>query len=317
MAVQQVTDNPRARLHPQSRAIVEQNYALQGGPRHPMSVADARAAADRVQTLTGPEIGAVTDVTIPARGGPRPARIYRPAEQEQPVGTLLFLHGGGWVLGTLDGSDATCRSLALESGCTVVSLDYRLAPEHPFPAAVDDTMDALAAVAEGDMLGDPGPLAIGGMSAGGNLAAVASLIARQGGPTLAYQLLIVPVCDADLDRPSYRLNAAGLGLEAKEMEWFWNHYLPDVAQRTDWRASPLRAEVHDGLPPASVILADCDPLVDEGIAYADALQAAGVDVVCSRWYGMHHGFFANPFIDAGKMALAAEARQLRSHLAAA
>jgi acetyl esterase/lipase len=280
-----------------------------------MSVAEARAAADRVQTLTGPEVGSVADVKIPARGGPLPARVYRPVEQ--PVGTLLFLHGGGWVLGTLDGSDATCRNVTLESGCNVVSLDYRLAPEHRFPAAVDDTMDALSAVAEGDVVGDPGPLAIGGMSAGGNLAAVASLIARQGGPELAYQLLIVPVCDADLDRASYRLNAAGLGLEAKEMAWFWDHYLPDPAGRTDWRASPLRADDHAGLPPASVVLADCDPLVDEGIAYADALQAAGVEVVCSRWYGMHHGFFANPYIDAGKMALAAEARQLRSHLAAA
>jgi acetyl esterase len=279
-----------------------------------MSVADARAAADRVQTLIGPEIGSVSDVTIPAHGGPLPARIYRPAEE--PVGTLLFLHGGGWVLGTIDGSDASCRNLALHSGCTVVSLDYRLAPEHRFPAAVDDTMDALAAVAAGDVVGDPGPLAIGGMSAGGNLAAVASLIARDGGPALAYQLLIVPVCDADLDRPSYRLNAAGLGLEAKEMAWFWDHYLPDPAARTDWRASPLRADDYADLPPASIVLADCDPLVDEGVAYAEALNGAGVDVVCSRWYGMHHGFFANPSIDAGKMALSAEAHQLRARLTA-
>jgi acetyl esterase len=292
---------------------VERAYAIQGGPRHRLAVGEARAATDRFLTLSGPPVAEVADVTIAGRAGPLSARTYR--HVERPAGTLLFLHGGGWVLGTLDGFDTVCRGLARESGCTIVSLAYRLAPEHPFPAALDDTLDALAAIAAGTVVGDPGPLAIGGMSAGGNLAAVASLVAREDGPAIAYQLLVVPVCDADLDRPSYRRNAEGLGLETPEMAWFWDHYLADPAGRTHWQVSPLRADDHAGLPPASVVAADCDPLVDEGVAYAAALHDAGIDVVCSRWYGMHHGFFANPTIDAGMMALAAEARRLRSHLA--
>jgi acetyl esterase len=314
------SDNPRDRLHPQSRAVVDWWYEIQGGSREYLSVADAREITRRCLTAVGPPVGVVTDVVIDGPGGPLATRVYQPpsAAGEPPaVGTLLFLHGGGWVLGSLDGWDAVCREMTLAAGCNVVSLDYRLAPESPFPAAVDDTWEALTALDRGDILDRDlvGPIAVGGMSAGGNLAAVACLLARHaGGPEIAYQLLVVPVCDCDLSRDSYRSRATDLGLEVGEMRWFWDHYLPNAEARCDWRASPLRAEDHAALPPASVVVADCDPLVDEGVAYAEALHAAGVDVVCSRWYGMHHGFFGNAAIDGGAMALASEARRLRTFL---
>jgi acetyl esterase len=332
------------RLHPQARAAVDRAYEIQGGSRARLTVGEAREATRRAikdpgqndlsggrpttaverarfplrrssssvsgPHATGPPVGDVHDIELPGRHGALAARRYQPAG-EAPIGTLVFLHGGGWVLGTLDSCDALCRAITQATACTVVSLDYRLAPEAPFPAAVEDTWDALIAVAASAA----GPVAVGGMSAGGNLATVACLLARDaGGPQIAYQLLIVPVCDHDLTRPSYRDNAVGLGLETGEMAWFWDHYLPSPEQRRDWRASPLRAPDLSGLPPASIVIADCDPLADEAVAYADALQRAGVDVVASRWYGMHHQFFANPAVDGGAMALAAEAHRLRHYL---
>lgn len=305
------------RLHPQSRAVVDRWYQVHGGSRALLTPAEARdATVEFLARAVGPPVTEVRDVAVPGRGGPIRLRTYHPDEAE---GTLMFLHGGGWVVGNLDTTDAMCRVLAVAAGCNVVSVEYRLAPEAPFPAAVEDCFDALVAVAGGEVVAPDrlGRIAVGGMSAGGNLTTVCCLLARDlGGPAVAYQLMVVPVCDADFSRPSYQRNFAGLGLEEGEMRWFWDHYLPDPAARRDWRASPLWAEDLAGLPPASVVVADCDPLVDEGVAYAQALHGAGVDVVCSRWYGMHHGFFANAAIDAGMMALAGEAQRLRRYLRA-
>jgi acetyl esterase len=303
---------PRDRLHAQSRAVVDRWYEIHGSSRDRLSVAEAREATVRCLTAAGPTLPEVRDVDIPSRGGGLRVRLYRP---DGPLGTLLFLHGGGWVVGTLDTFDALCRTMALVAGCNVLSVDYRLAPEAPFPAAVDDTYDALVALDRGKVFDQVGPVAVGGISAGGNLAAVVSLLARdKGEPQVAYQLLVVPVCDADLTRGSYVTNAVDLGLEVGEMRWFWNHYCPIVEERSSWRASPFRADDFAGLPPTSIVVADCDPLVDEGVAYAAALHGAGVDVVCSRWSGMHHGFFGNPAIDAGVMSLHAEATRLRRFL---
>ena len=302
----------RHRLHPQARAAVEQLYAVGAHPRHALSPSQAREALLQLPSHLGPPVGEVTDQKISSRAGSLAVRVYRPAGQA--LGTLLYLHGGGWVLGTLDGSDWLCRSLTVRAGCHVVSLDYRLAPEFPFPAALEDTEDCLAALAAGEIIAADrlGPLAVAGMSAGGNLATVACRLARDhGGPPLAYQLLIVPVCDSDLSRGSYLEYEAGLGLELAEMRWFWSHYLPDPAARLSPLASPLRAQSLERLPPASVVVAGCDPLRDEGELYARRLHEAGVRVVCTRWGGVHHGFFGNDEIDAGAMALAAESEALR------
>jgi acetyl esterase len=307
-----VSAEARQRLHPQARAAVEQLYASGAHPRHVLSPRQAREALLRLPSSPGPPVADVTDHKTASRGGPLTVRVYRPAGQV--TGTLLYLHGGGWVLGTLDGSDGLCRSLAVRAACHVVSLEYRLAPEFPFPAALEDTQDCLSALAAGEIIpaGRLGPLAIAGMSAGGNLAAVACHLARDhGGPPIAYQLLIVPVCDCDLSRGSYQENEVGLGLELAEMRWFWSHYLPEPSARRSPLASPLRAERFEQLPPASVVVADCDPLRDEGELYARRLHEAGVGVTCARWHGVHHGFFGNERIDAGAMALAAESEALR------
>jgi acetyl esterase len=304
--------DPRAQLHADARQVVEEQYTAGAVPRTILTPAEARR---RWAQLPGSErlaVASVVDSVISARAGSLPVRVYSP---ERAHGLLLYLHGGGWVIGNLESGDAVCRELALVAGCHVVNLDYRLAPEFPFPAAVEDTWDCLIAIRDGRLDGVDGsqPLAVGGMSAGGNLAAVAGLMARdERAPLISYLLLVVPVLDFDLDRPSYRENESGLGLERDEMRWFWDHYLPDAKARNDWRASPLRAASLSGLPPTSVVVADCDPLRDEGIEFANRLHQSGVRVTCTRWYGANHGFFGNSRIHAGRMALHAEAEALRS-----
>lgn len=302
----------RSRLHRQARQLVEENHELGVMPRHNMTPAEAREVMKKLPAPAYKHVNEVRELSVRTTSGQLGARLYR--HDPGATGTVLFLHGGGWVTGGLDSSDALCRGLAQESGCTILSLDYRLAPEHPFPAALDDTWDTLSQLADGQLAGipAPGPIAVAGMSAGGNLAAVVALLAREaGGPPIAYQLLIVPVLDCDLDRPSYLENASGLGLETEEMRWFWQHYLPDAEVRRDWRASPIRADDLRGLPAASIVVAECDPLRDEGEAYAARLHAAGVDVVCTRWSGAHHGFFGNDRTDSGAMSLSAEATALK------
>ena len=248
----------------------------------------------------------VEERSVPGADGEIPARIYAP-EGSEARPPLVFFHGGGWVIGNLDTHDGKARKLANASGRSVVSVGYRLAPEHPFPAPAEDCYAATAWVdAHREAVrGGPGPLAVAGDSAGGNLAGAVALMARdRGGPALGFQLLIYPVADCDFERPSYRQNAEGYMLTRDVMMWFWDQHVPDVARRRDPYVNLVAAEDLRGLPPARVITAEYDPLRDEGEAYAARLEAAGVPVTCRRYDGMIHGFlsFAD-FVAVGKEAL--------------
>jgi acetyl esterase len=239
----------------------------------------------------GPAVAAVRDVGIPAGDATIPARVYSPDESQ---GTIVWFHGGGWVIGGLDTHDAMCRTLANAARCTVVSLAYRLAPEHPFPTPLEDAWAALL-WARGQF--PSAPLVVGGDSAGGNLAAVCALRARdRGKPALALQVLVYPVTDHDLTTASY-LQRGGLDgwLSTRSMQWFWDQYVPDPTDRADPEASPLRAPDLSGLPPAVVVTAEHDPLCGEGRAYAQRLGAAGVSVTTHHYEDMPHPFFE--FID--------------------
>jgi acetyl esterase len=222
-------------------------------------------------------------------------RIYEPLGAERDLPVLVYFHGGGWVVGSLESHDGVCRALAARTPCLVVAVDYRLAPEHRFPVAVDDAWAATAWVAEHarSIGGDPARIAVGGDSAGGNLAAVVALRARDRGLRLALQLLVYPVCDDDLDTDSYREWAEGYGLTRAAMGWFWDHYLGPEGhvQGPGPEACPLQAPDLSGVAPALVLLAEYDPLLDEGEAYAHRLDEAGVPVARRRYEGVIHGFF--------------------------
>ncbi|MBN1529771.1 MAG: alpha/beta hydrolase [Thermoleophilaceae bacterium] len=234
---------------------------------------------------------AVEEIEVPGAAGPLRARIYRPAA-EPPLPTVVFIHGGGFVLGDVETHDNQCRTLANQTGAVVLSSDYRLAPEARFPAALDDALAITRWAAEhvDELGGDPERLAIAGDSAGGNLAAVVAHETRETGPRLAAQLLIYPGTDFVTRHPSEEENAEGYFLTLEDMEWFADHYTGD-ADRTDPRLSPALADDLAGLPPAVIATAEFDPLRDQGNAYADALQAAGVPVVKRCYPGLIHGFF--------------------------
>lgn len=262
-------------------------------PFHAMTPADARAAYEAgAEVLEPPRapLARVQDLTLPGGDGrPRPARLYAPSHEVLPV--LLYLHGGGFVIGSLETHDSLCRQLARRSGGAVLALDYRLAPEHPFPAAVDDAWAAMRWLStQAAALGlDGSRLAVGGDSAGGTLAAVSALQARNEGLPLAMQLLITPGTTAHADTPSHKLFANGFLLDAASIAWFFDHTIA-YHHRRDWRFAPLEADDLDGVAPACVILAECDPLVDEGLAYADRLRAAGVAVDLELYRGLTHDF---------------------------
>jgi acetyl esterase len=262
-------------------------------PFYALSVPDAReayVAASEILEVPRATLARVEDITLPAAdGSPRPARLYAPSADTLPV--LLYLHGGGFTIGNLETHDSLCRQLALRSGAAVVAFDYRLAPEHRFPAAVDDSWCAMRWLANhAHTLGLDGTrLAIGGDSAGGTLAAVAAIHARDVGLPLRAQLLITPGTTAHADTPSHRMFASGYLLEAEGIAWFFDQYIPRE-QREDWRFAPLLADDLEGVAPACVILAECDPLVDEGVAYADRLRAAGVPVDLELYRGVTHDF---------------------------
>nr|WP_281427635.1 alpha/beta hydrolase [Mesobacillus maritimus] len=242
------------------------------------------------------EVGKVEDRRIPGPGGEIPVRIYTP-EGEGPFPALVYYHGGGWVIGNLDTVEVPCRLLTNRANCVVISVDYRLAPEHKFPAAAEDAYSAVQWVVDNaSSIGvDSARVAVGGDSAGGNLAAVVALMAKdKGGPSISYQMLIYPVTNHNYDTQSYKDNAEGYFLTKSTMEWFWNHYLRNEEDGKNPYASPLLAEDVSGLPPALVITGGFDPLRDEGEAYAEKLKAAGVAVEATRYDGMIHGFFWLP-----------------------
>jgi acetyl esterase len=263
-------------------------------------------------------VAKVEDRSIPGPVGQIPVRIYTP-QGSGPFPVLVYFHGGGWVIGNVDTHDPTCRTLANAAGCVVVSVDYRLAPEHKFPAAVDDCYAATQWVAANAAAinGDSGRIAIGGDSAGGNLTAVVAIEARErGGPPLVFQLLVYPVTDYSFSTPSYRDNADGYLLTKDSMVWFWDHYLRSEADGQDYRASPLRASDLTGLPPALVITAEYDPLRDEGEAYAARLQESGVSVTCTRYDGMIHGFYGlTAVVDQARKAVEESVAALRASFA--
>ena len=260
---------------------------------HTLSPAAARAAyaaGAEVLDLPRAALDRVEDLSVPATDGSRlAARLYASSRAVLPV--MLYLHGGGFTIGGLETHDALCRQLALRSGAAVLSLDYRLAPEHRFPVAVDDAWAALRwLAAEAAALGLDGQrLAVGGDSAGGTLAAVSALHARDAGMPLALQLLITPGTAARGDSVSRRLFAKGFLLDESTIEWFFDQYI-EPAQRSDWRFAPLLCDDLDDVAPACVILAECDPVVDEGLAYADRLRGAGVSVRLELYRGLTHDF---------------------------
>jgi acetyl esterase len=263
-------------------------------------------------------VGSVRDITCPGEAGPVPLRVYRPAAGEAALPALVYCHGGGFVVGNLDTHDAICRALAMAAGVVVVSVDYRLAPEHPFPAGLDDTRAALRFVAaEAAALGvDATLLAVGGDSAGANLAAVMALEARDGAlPALRLQLLACPVFDLSLTRASHALDMDGLAVNGSTMRWFRDHYLGADGDPADWRASPLAASSLEGAAPCHLITAGIDPLRDEGLAYAARLAASGVRLVHEHFPGQMHGFVtAGLATPTGQRALASMAASLRAAL---
>ena len=279
-------------VHPQAQQILDGRAAVGMPPLWELTPDEARAGAETNNAVipAGPDLELVRNFVIPSLAGGIPARLYSPAEAAP--GLVVYCHGGGWVVGTLDAWDPLVRALAAASGCDVLSVDYRLAPEHLFPAAADDAYQALAWASEGG-LAHGRPVVVAGDSAGGNLAAGSALRALEnGGPPIALQVLITPVVDCDLERRSYReYDGDEFILNRRDMECLWDWYAPDPVMRKNPYASPLRAASLAGLPPAYVVTAEHDPLRDEGFAYADRLRAARVPVEHRHYGSQIHGFF--------------------------
>jgi acetyl esterase len=300
-------------------ALLEQMAASGAKPLHELAPAEARGlmAAMRGEAPPGPDMASVRDTRVRASGGFVPVRVLAPVAR--PRGVIVYYHGGGWVIGGLDDFDRLGRLLALRTGCVVILVDYRLAPEYRFPTAVDDSWAALRWADEhrAELAGGPVPLIVAGDSAGGNLSAIMAMRARAaGGPRIALQVLVYPVTDCDLESTSYRDPANQLMLSRESMMWFWDHYAPDPEARLHPDASPLRSANFAGLPPAVILTAEHDVLRDEGELYATRLLKAGVPVRHRRFAGQMHGFFTMvdllPGADAG---LDYAAAAIEEHLA--
>ena len=279
-------------LTPRMAGVLERIQRANRPAFHSLSPKQARIGylmGAEILDLPRAPLARIENLQVPGADGERSARLYAPSFERLPV--LLYLHGGGFTIGSLETHDSLCRQLALRSGAAVLSLDYRLAPEHRFPAAVDDCWAVMRWLfSAADALGlDATRIAVGGDSAGGTLAAVCALHARDLGLSLALQLLITPGTTAHADTASHRQFATGHLLDAASIAWFFNHYI-DASQRSDWRFAPLNAEDHSGVAPACLVLAECDPLVDEGLAYADRLRAAGGQIELELFRGVTHDF---------------------------
>jgi acetyl esterase len=308
-------------LDPQAAQWRARRLSEEVAPLYTQTLAEARAA-DLADILAGggdPEpVAEIENRDLPGPDGSLPIRIYRPAGTgARPV--LVYFYGGGWTLGQIDTCDGICRTLANTVGCVVIAAGYRLAPEHKFPAAVEDCFAAVRWIAEhADELSlDRDRIAVGGDSAGGNLAAVVALLAKRDGPPLLAQLLVYPNTLYGSDTPSMRENDDPVMFNRRSVQWYWQHYLSAPADGRDLRASPLLALDHSGLPPALVITAEYDPLRDEGELYAEQLKSAGVPVELTRYDGMMHGFFTmSGVLDGGKRAVAQAADFLREQFGA-
>jgi len=281
-------------LTPKMAGVVDRMARAHQAPFHTLTPAEARAAYEKgagVLEVPKPQLERIEDFTLPARDGHAlPARLYAPSRERLPL--LLFFHGGGFTVGSIATHDTLCRVLSQKSGCAVISLDYRLAPAHKFPTASNDAWDALQFIAKqaGELGLDGTRIALGGDSAGGTLAAVCAILARDAGIPIALQMLFYPGTTAHQDTPSHQRFAAGPLLDEPLITWFFAQYLNTQAEREDWRFAPLNAEDVDGVAPAWIGLAESDPVVDEGIAYADKLRAAGVAVELEIYRGVIHEF---------------------------
>jgi acetyl esterase len=311
-------------LDPVLKAFLDQIAAIGGPKTWEMSPGEAREAFAALMQLAGPKdipIGKVADLSIPAPHGAIAARSYTPvAGGGEALPTLVFFHGGGWVIGSIATHDGLCRLLANDSGCRVISVEYRLSPESKFPGPVDDAFAALAWIEKNaaDLGVDANRLAVGGDSAGGGLAAVMAQMAKaKGGPKLAYQLLLFPVTQIGAETKSLKDFAEGYFLERRTLDWFYAQYLPTGAEKSDPRISPLLAKDLSGLPPAFVMLAEFDPLHDEGQDYAQRLRGAGVSVTVPEHPGMTHDFiYLQGILPQAATALADAAKAMKAALSA-
>jgi acetyl esterase/lipase len=299
-------------LDPKAQQLLDDVKASGRPNAHLLPVAEARENFEALFASLGPgqEVAGTGNIAIPAGGVEVQARWYRPAGNG-PLPVVAYYHGGGWLLGSVDAYDTVCRALANASGALVVSVEYRLGPEHRFPVAVEDAYAAAAWLGEnaGTLGGDPARFAVAGDSAGGNLAAVVSLLAlERGNPAIRFQLLVYPVTTCDL-AAGFDMEYEGYFLYRDELQWHQDNYLASPAETGDWRVSPLLAPDHSGLPPAFVVTAECDPLHLQAEQYAAKLEASGVRVALRQYPGMIHGFFgldsvfdqsANAMRDAGE-----------------
>ena len=304
-------------LDPQARALLDLMIERQVPPTHTLTPAQARAFYRERRTFSQPEPPPVHAVRDLRTDTGTPLRLYTPGPGGGPLPLLVYFHGGGWVIGDLDTHDVVCRSLAVQSGCAVLAVDYRMGPEHVFPAAVDDCTAAVRwARRAAALLGiDPARVAVGGDSAGGNLAAVSAIALRDLGEPAAFQLLVYPGTDMRAVAPSHTTNGQGYLLTADTIAWFRSHYMPDASTWADWRASPLLAPDLTRLPPALVLTAGYDPLRDEGLQYADALSAAGNATQYVCFERQIHGFFTmGRVIDEANTAVTLCAAALRAAL---
>lgn len=314
-------------LDPEMQAVLETMREREIPRLHTLSVEAARELLEdlfSVRDSVLDPVASVTDHTVPGPAGEIVVRVYTPETAETAVErppTVVFCHGGGFILGSLDAYDATCRALANESGAVIASIDYRLAPEAQFPEPVKDAYAATEWIAEHAAVfgGDPDRIAIAGDSAGANLATVVALLARdRGGPELAHQVLLYPGTNHGFDTESYRENDGGYFLSKAEMKWFWDLYLPDDIHGLNPCASPLQARDLSGLPPTTMVTAEFDPLRDDGIAYAERLEAAGVTVSHHHYEGAMHGFVSmlgEPELPQARDAIVAVASDLDASFA--